>query len=558
MDKEYFKKVIYKNKPNRIKEKFIMNNFPEFYSYINKKFKFPNFLEKLHVYVNGESKGCKECGGKTKFISFSKGYLIYCSTKCSANSKSVRSKYKKTNLIKYGVDNPSKNDNVKEKKKNTSLKNYGVEYPLQSKKVKSVVDKTIKQKYGVNNIFQSDEIKNRIKNNNLEKYGVEYNSQKKYVIEKIKQTNLEKYGETSFSKTKLFKKHMKNKRIMDVKKNIHKYSKGYELISIKDNKYKLIHIKCGSIFEIQPQLLRIRSNNNNVICNVCNPFHKIRSNSEDELYKFIEQYTEVEINNRSILNGKEIDMYIPSKKLAIEFNGLYWHSELFIDKNYHLNKTENCLLKNIQLIHIYEDDWIQKQNILKSMILNLIGETPNKIYARKTEIKEINDTKLVSNFLDENHLQGRVGSSVKLGLFHKDELVSLMTFGKLRKNLGQVSKKNHWELLRFCNKKYTNVIGGASKLFSYFIKNYEYESIISYASRDYSNGNLYYKLGFKLDKITKPGYYYIINGSKENRYNYRKDKLIKEGCDSNLTEHEIMLDKGYYRLYNTGNYKFIY
>ena len=190
------------------------------------------------------------------------------------------------------------------------------------------------------------------------------------------------------------------------------------------------------------------------------------------------------------------------------------------------------------------------------MLLNKINKTPNKIYARKTEIKEITDTKIVSHFLENNHLQGRVGANIKLGLYHQGELVSLMTFGKLRRNLGQKSKQNHYELLRFCNKLYTNVVGGASKLFKFFLKNYDPEYILSYASRDYSNGNLYKSLGFNKIGKTKPNYYYIINGLRQNRFKYRKDILVKEGFDASLSEREIMSSLGHLRIYDSGNYKF--
>jgi len=211
------------------------------------------------------------------------------------------------------------------------------------------------------------------------------------------------------------------------------------------------------------------------------------------------------------------------------------------------------------LIHIYEDNWLYKRDIVKSIILNLIGKTPNKIYARKCKLRTV-DNKLVREFLEYNHIQGFLGSKVKLGLFYEDKLISLMTFGTLRKNLGQKSKEGSWELLRFCNKLNTNVIGGASKLFKHFINNYQFESIISYADRSWSKGNLYEKLGFKLSHETKPNYHYIdkINIIRINRFNFRKDKLISEGFDTTKTEHEIMLERGYYRIYNSGSYKFIY
>jgi len=208
-------------------------------------------------------------------------------------------------------------------------------------------------------------------------------------------------------------------------------------------------------------------------------------------------------------------------------------------------------------MHIWEDDWLNKQNIIKSMILNKLGKTPNKIYARKTEIKEITDNKLIREFLNKNHLQGFVSSKIKLGLFFNGELISLMTFGENRKNMGLNSINNHYELLRFCNKLNINVVGGASKLFKYFIKNFNPLKITTYADKSHSNGNLYEKLNFTFIKNTIPNYSYYDNKmNKYNRFNFRKDTLIKMGYDKNMTEHEIMDSLNYYRIYNSGNLKY--
>ena len=281
---------------------------------------------------------------------------------------------------------------------------------------------------------------------------------------------------------------------------------------------------------------------------------------EVELFKFITKY----INNlqqsyRGFKQIGEIDVYIPELKIGIEYNGLYWHSDIYKDKNYHINKTNNAKNTDIKLIHIFEDEWLYKQDIVKSRLLNIIGKTPNKIYARKCTIKEVS-SKDCSSFLDQNHIQGKLGAKVRLGLYYNDELVSVMTFGNLRKNLGQSSKEGSYELLRFCNKLNTTVIGGASKLFKYFINNYNPNTIISYADRRWSEGNLYYNLGFKLLGETKPNYFYTNKRflKRESRFKYRKDILIKQGFNPNKSEHEIMKERGYARIYDCGTLKFEY
>jgi hypothetical protein len=299
---------------------------------------------------------------------------------------------------------------------------------------------------------------------------------------------------------------------------------------------------------------RCDSHKNGVGCYRC--YNNGVSIIEKEVVDFI---TSLNINyfenDRKILNNKELDIYIPSHNLAIEYNGIYWHSELYKDKNYHLNKTIECEKQGIQLIHIFEDEWLYKQDIVKSRLMNLLGLTPNKIYGRKTIIREVSpkDSKV---FLDKNHIQGNVNSSIKLGLYYNDELVSLITFGKGRIMMGNGT--NQYELLRFCNKLNTSVIGGADKLFKYFIKTYNPIEIISYADRRWSQGDLYEKLGFTFVHDSKPNYFYIVNKKREYRFKYRKDVLVKEGYDQSKSEKQIMLDRGIYRIYDSGNKKYIF
>jgi hypothetical protein len=304
-------------------------------------------------------------------------------------------------------------------------------------------------------------------------------------------------------------------------------------------------------------MLNDRINNKNVICTVCNPINSF-SDSEKKLFNFIQDNYKGEIlNNIRNIIGQELDVYLPDLKLAFEFNGLYWHSSYYRNNDYHYNKTNKCIDNNIRLIHIWEDDWLYKNDIIKSMILNLLGKS-NKIYARDCDIRIVNKQEC-RDFLNDNHLQGYVASKVAIGLYHKTELVSIMTFGSLRKCLNQDSKKYYYELLRFCNKKYTIVVGGASKLFKYFLNSSDkILQIVSYADRSYSDGNLYKKLGFKLEYITKPNYYYIVNGIRKNRLNYRKDKILHLTDDKTKTENEIMEDLGFHRVYNSGNFKFIF
>ncbi len=277
------------------------------------------------------------------------------------------------------------------------------------------------------------------------------------------------------------------------------------------------------------------------------------SGKEKEVTDFIESIYLGEIveNSRKVITPKELDIFIPEKNLAVEFNGIYWHSEKYLDKNYHIDKTNLCKDKGIQLIHIFEHQWLDKSEIFKSVIANKLGLS-QKIYARKCKVVELSN---VSVFLDENHLQGNCPSSIKLGLVYDNELVSVMTFVKPRFN-----KDCQYELLRFCNKLNTTVIGGASKLLKYFEKNYNPKSIISYANLQWSNGNVYRNLGFEHLNTSDPNYWWVRDEVMLTRYQCQKHKLrvlLKDKFDPSLSEKENMEKAGYSRLFDCGNMVFV-
>ena len=285
-----------------------------------------------------------------------------------------------------------------------------------------------------------------------------------------------------------------------------------------------------------------------------------KSLSEDEINSFLinDLKIKTETKKRGLLkNNKEIDIFMPELNIGIEYDGLYWHNENYKDSTYHIDKTNECLEKGIRLIHIFEDEWRDKKNIVKSILSNICGKITNKIYARKCEIKEV-PNKEASVFLDENHIQGKINGKINLGLFYNEELVSIMCFGDRRINMGGKKIDGEYELLRFCSKLNVNVIGGASKLFKYFIKNYEFSKIISYCDLRYSIGNIYEIIGLTNVGKTKPNYFYIVGNNRKNRFKYRKSELIKDGYDKNESEHEIMLKRGIYRIYDCGSLIFEY
>lgn len=547
--------------------------------------------EKYNVDNVSQIESVKRKKIETSLINYGSEYPI--------QSKEIKEKIKEINNKNYGKDWITQTDNFKEKSKITNLKRYGTESASQSEEIKNKNKKNCLEKYEVEYYMNTDEFKEKSIITNLIRYGVKHPSQSEEIQDKIKSTNIERYGfdrplknleirnKTSQSfitniimnpdKLKEFKDKMKNSNLANHNSEFYSQSETYKNIVKKrkiillSNKYN-IKIKdienstiickcdvCSKDFKSNYQNLYNRFITNTTLCTECNPVNSL-SDGEIQLQNFIKDnyIGNVILNDRKIIAPYELDIYIPELKIAIEFNGLYWHSEVYKDKKYHLNKTEKCEKLGIQLIHIYQDDWEFKKDIVKSIILNKLNKTQNKIFARKCTINIVTDNKLIRKFLNDNHLQGYVNSEIKIGLFYNDELVSMMLFGKKRKIMNSLVNNNEYEMYRFCNKINTNIIGGVSRLFSYFIKNYKFSKIISYADRSYFNGDNYLKLGFRLDGITEPNYYYVINRKKEYRFKFRKDILVKEGFDINKTEHEIMIERGIFRIYNSGNFRLIY
>ena len=494
---------------------------------------------------------CICCNNTPRFKSIVKGYGVYCSHKCSI---------KNTNIISNSYNKYGKHhmycDDVKEKIKKTNLEKYGVENVFQNKEIKEKIKKVNLEKYGVENPAKSEKIKKLTSDNNIKKYGVNSPSKLKEIKEKIKKINLEKWGNEFFTRSSKYQKNRLNNELIELTKN---KKQNLNFISNDNDEYKILCLDCNDTFGIGKQLYRVRNQYDIKICLNCNPIDNKSSDSENKIYEFVKTITDSEVlcKNRSILNGKEIDILIKEKFIGIEYDGLYWHSEKYKHKNYHLNKTEIAEKNGYKIIHVFEDEWLYKKDIVKSILKNSINKENKNIYARKCEVKNV-DGKTYKDFLEKNHIQGYVKSKIKLGLYYKEELVSVMSFGNLRKSLGSKSIENHWEMLRFCNKLNTNVVGGASKLFKYFIKNYNPTKIISFADRRYFTGEMYYKLGFIKEGYTKPNYWYVINGLRKHRFTFRKDLLVKEGFDPNKTEWEIMQERGFDRIWDCGNIKFVY
>ena len=274
------------------------------------------------------------------------------------------------------------------------------------------------------------------------------------------------------------------------------------------------------------------------------------SKPEIKLVSFIRSFYKGEIitNSKDIIPPMELDIFVPSLNLAIEFNGGYWHSEKFKDKNYHLHKYNLCKEKEIRLISIWEWEIIKDKDKIENFIKNLILEK-KKLFARKLEIKEV-DIKIQREFLESNHLQGYVPCTYALGLFNRNELIQLMT-------LRAKDKKNKiFEIGRLATKTGFTVIGGSKRLFKHLLSFVDFETIISYNNMDKFTGDTYESLGMTYESTSIP-YGWIRNTEYLPRYATQKSKLLKQGFDKNLSESEIMRSEGFEKIYFTGVSKFV-
>lgn len=498
---------------------------------------------------------CIQCGSYVKSVLFE-----FCSIQCSRKNNKSIDKRRETNISKYGVTGY----NNREKYQQTCLEKYGVPAHIYSEEIKKKISETLLsksdeekadikerrfttfiEKYGMHPNL-TYEINEKRKQSILKKYGVEFTTQLDSMKEKAKLTILEKYGVDHFSKTEEFKNIMNLMNSSRRKEMQIMFLSKISELNTSDMTREEIARAISMNYTTSNKLLRLHD------IDVKHTPVKTTSKHEYEIVDFLHSIgiDNIQIGNRTILDGKEIDIFLPDYNLGIEMNGVYWHSEQYgKDKHYHLSKTILSESKGIQLMHIYDIEWTDtiKNDIWKSILMSKLGMT-SKIYARNCTVSSVSNAE-ATEFLKLNHLQGFAGGETKLGLYHNSELVQVMIIGKSRYN-----KKIGHELVRLSSKKYLTIVGGVSKL----LKNINYP-LISYADRRYSMGSSYKKIGFVELQPSPPGYYYWDNGTLESRVKYQKHKLESKLpiYDPSLTEKENMILNGYYRIWDCGNRVFI-
>ena len=534
---------------------------------------------------------CSFCNNKPRAFNKTGKQLKFCSADCKSNH--IIRKRSETNLQKYGSTNPMKSAEVLEKRNQTNLQRYGVTNPFSLKQIQQKQQATCQQRFGVPFATQSIEIQDKIKqawikypNNHpfsdpvvrakrtetlVTRYGVEHPILDSNINEKIKQTCLKLYGFENAAKSKIISDKISESdsdpdtQSKKRQTSIDRYGVEHanqrtikDQLELLDNVQWLEHnitelgqVGVAELLAVSVDTVRKYVAKYQIV------LPKIGSDFERQVLAFVQDHysSQILVNDRKTI-GKELDIFLPDLKIAFECNGTYWHSELNgKTRSYHLNKLTAGIDNNIELMHIWEHEWNNKRPIIQSRIKSKL-KLNSKIGARKCTVKLISKQSS-DQFLKENHIQGSCASSIRLGLFDtEDTLVAVMTFGASR-----FAKNTDWELLRFCNANNITVVGGASKLFQYFLKMHPMDSIISYADRSFNTGGMYGQLGFTYSHSSAPAYYYTRDyKSIANRVKFQKHKLkaVLTNFDNTLSEWDNMKNNGYDRIWDCGTTAWIY
>lgn len=430
----------------------------------------------------------------------------------SSQAASAKEAYRDTCLKKYGVTTTAILPENIEKRKKTNLKKYGVENYAQTKECHEKIRDTCLDRYGFDSFSKTDSFQEKKRDTCLQRYGVDSFSKTSAYKEKVKKTNLLKYGSLSFQQKEIPRESVeivssKEKFLNFLREQPNKMT-SYEIGEKLGYNFNSINAKI-ELFHLQKYVSQKRN----------------FSKPEKELKNFLMGLGIKTRKTRKELGGLEIDLYSPQYKIGIEFNGTYWHSDLFLEKNYHFNKSKLAEEKGIRLIHIYEYEWndSRKRPIIESLLKIAFGKISEKIYARKCEVREISNSE-AKIFNNANHLQGHRNAQVTLGLYYDNILVQLMSFSKTKYNKN-LTGDNSWEIIRGCPGSNNLVVGGVSKLFAYFVKKYEPDKVFSYCDFNKFDGHGYEALGMDFIGYTGPDMKWIIGHEVVGRQPKRHEEL---------------------------------
>lgn len=473
------------------------------------------------------------CGRKSEFLSMSKGYSKRRCLSCAA--KECEPRRNETKILNNGTDYKQKEI---EKSKQTNLERYGKENPFQVEKFKDKSRKTMKERYGEEYSARVPELVDKGKNTYFKNHG-RYRklSDDKILLDYLNGVSrsliAEKFGFNQASLSRILERnsvefrHRNRLDRLPFKNIAEDYTNGITVYSIS----KKYECREQEVYLILNRLgISYRHRNTRIETVVLDILDRIG--------------IEYQRNDKKTFSGKlELDFLIPEYNLAIETNGLYWHSVIGGKKNrkYHYDKFMACKERGIKLYQFWEPDIIKKPQIIESMIVNAIGKTPVKKFARNGDVLVI-PPQIFKSFFEENHLQGRCGKDSKaLGLYIDNELVSCLAY---------IERPDKTIITRYCSRIGISVVGGFSKL----LKGVPGDTIRTYSSNDISWGELYSRNGFEFISDNGPDLWYTDRKSILNRQGFMKSKMKDkfDKFDEDKTEWENAYDNGYDRIYKAG------
>lgn len=454
------------------------------------------------------------CGQSVPYKHISVGYRQYCSSKCAGADPKRAERYIATSRARYGVDNPSLAPEVAAKRRKTNIELYGVEFPLQNPKILAKTHDTQVETTG--------------------NWGFKLDSRKQ-LADVVK---METYGTTHSNPAGFAHVTDAQRALLADAQQLRKWH--------VDDKLSVTEI-ATNIGLSRSTVLRWFDNHGIDV-----QLHH-QSSHERKIHGLLDDISvEYVTNDHKTIGPRELDVYIPSANVAIEVNGLWYHSDRYgYDKKRHTEKTQQCADRGIRLLHLFEHEINHNWDKCVDLITSAVGQSVN-VGARKMTLT-IPTNAEQRQFLDTNHIQG-AGTIGKVAycLVDDDGIVAMMTFGKPR-----YSKAAEWELLRYAVRGGINVQGGASRLFKAFTNDHNPASVISYCDRRLFTGKVYEMLGFSHSHNSVASYWYFNTQFDRlyHRSHFQKHTLANKLAtfDPALTEWENMAANNWNRIWDCGN-----
>lgn len=449
---------------------------------------------------------CPVCNKQVKWKTDARRYMTYCSTSCSATSANTQSKRVRTNVEKYGVPHYALSEEFKGKAAKTNKQKFGVEYASQSDEFKRAVRKTVLDRYGVATALHI---------NQQERFSKEQLSNH-HMFSNISAEVIDRIHDRDW----LLDQHITQRKSLTEISNM---LNGYDINSLS-RRLRVLDIPIKRYMQSAP---------------------------EKELTSIISSFgLQVIERDRTIINPRELDIYVPSKRVAIEYNGLFWHGENCIPDDLHRNKYLECKRKGIRLVTIFEDEWLERKDIVISKLKHILGVNDSpKIYARKCIVKNVTRKEKVE-FFELNHIQGDGPSSINLGLYSNSVLVACVGFmvSGTTATLNRYATSSH-------------VVGGFTRLLAHSIpllRSIGATKIDTFADLRWSEGDVYTSSGFTIEREITRDYQYVVGKIRVHKFNFRHGGGLKKlkAYDPSLSEHQNMLANNIFRIWDCGKLKF--